>query len=172
MGAPNDAAPGFVNARSRRAAVTLDKMDRQNLIRGTAALGVGTLLLGPLMAFLEDTEPLPTPKRVSAADIAQIRTATRELASWGSTYGSSGLVRDTVMTSLRSSARLLDVKCPDHLRPELHSAVGDLAQTAGYTALDANAHEQARQVFRFALGCAEQAKDWALRADVLDSMAL
>ncbi len=172
LNVPNDAALGFVNARSRRAAVTLDKVDRQQAIRRAAALGVGTLLLGPLAAFLEDTEPAPTPKRVSATDIAQIRTAAREFESWASTYGSSGLVRDTVMTSLCSSARLLDVRCPDHLSPELHSAVGDLAQIAGRTALDANAHEQARQVFRFALGCAEQAKDWSLRAGVLDTMAM
>ncbi|MGH3866477.1 MAG: hypothetical protein ACRDQ4_10140 [Pseudonocardiaceae bacterium] len=172
LGAPNDAALGFINARSLRAAVKRDNVDRQQAIRRAAAVGAGTLLLGPLMELLEDTEPAPTPKRVSATDIAQIRTATREFASWGSTYGSSGLVRGTVMTSLRSSAWLLDAQCPDHLRPELHSAVGDLAQTAGRTALDANAHEQARRVFRFALGCAEQAKDWALRADVLDSMAL
>ncbi len=81
--------------------------------------------------MLEDTEPPETSKRVNATDIAKIRTATREFESWASTYGSSGLVRDTVMTSLRCSARLLDVKCPDHLRLDLHAAVGDLAQTAG-----------------------------------------
>lgn len=91
MGAPNDAALGFVNALSRRAAVTLDKVDRQNLICGTAALGVGTLLLGPLIAFLEDTEPPPTPKQVSATDIAEIRIAAREFESWASTYGSSAV---------------------------------------------------------------------------------
>ena len=174
LSAPNDAALEFVNARSRRAAVRLEKVDRQSLLRGTAALGVGTFLLGPLMALLEDledAEPEPTPTRVGATDIAQIRTVTRELASWCARYGSGGLVRDTVMTSLRSSARLLGAHCPGHLRAELHSAVGDLAETAGQTALDANAHGQARQVFRFALGCAEKAKDWPLRANVLDSMA-
>lgn len=125
-----------------------------------------------LLEGVEDIEPEPTPQRVGAIDIAQIRTATREFEIWASTYGSSGLVRDTVMTSLYSSARLLGAEFPDRLCAELHSAVGDLAQTAGRTALDANAHDQARQVLRFALGCAEKAKDWTLRAGVLDTMAM
>jgi hypothetical protein len=55
--------------------------------------------------------------------------------------------------------------------PELYSAVGNLADVAGYMAYDADAQEEARQVWRFALYCAEQAKDWNLRANVLSIMA-
>jgi hypothetical protein len=165
-----DSALGFVNARSRRAAVKLDDVKRKQFFE-TAALGVGTLVLGPVAALLEGGEPTPIPARVGATEIEQIRTAARMFSSWGFTYG-SGLARDAVMASLRYSAGLLEATCPARLRSELYSAVSDLAEIAGYTALDANAHEQARRVFRFSLGCAEQAKDWPLRANVLDSMAL
>jgi hypothetical protein len=90
--------------------------------------------------------------------------------SWSSTYG-GGLARDAVMGQLRWSAGLLEATCPDRLRPELYSAVGDLADTAGFIALDVGAHEEARRVFGFALACAEEAKDWHLRAEVLSDMA-
>ena len=76
------------------------------------------------------------------------------------------------MGQLRWSAGLLGAICPAPLRPELFSAVGYLAYTAGYVAFDAYAHEDARRLFQFALACAEQAGDWALRAYVLDGMAL
>ncbi|MGH3865506.1 MAG: XRE family transcriptional regulator [Pseudonocardiaceae bacterium] len=172
LSAPDDAALGFVNVRSRRAAVILDKVDRQNLIRGTTALGVGTLVLGPLAALLDGSnEPAPTPTRVGATDIKQIRNAARVFQSWSLTYGGRGAL-DAVMGELRWSAGLLKAICPEELDPELHSAVGDLANTAGFIAMDAGADEQARRAFRFALGCAEKAKDWPLRAKVLTDMAV
>jgi hypothetical protein len=171
LSVPKDSDLGFVNARSRRAAATLDKVDRQNLIRGTAALGVGTLVMGPLAALLEGSrEPTPIPKRVGPTEIEQIRAATKVFESWSFTYG-GGVARDTVFAQLRWSAGCLGAICPDELRPELYYAVGDLADVAGYMAYDADAHEDARQVFGFALGCAEKAKDWHLRAQVLSSMA-
>jgi hypothetical protein len=92
-------------------------------------------------------------------------------ANWDFTYG-GGLAREAVMSQLRWSAGLLDATCPARLRPELFSAVGALADVAGYMAFDVYAHDDARQVFRFALACAEQAGDWHLRAYVLDSLAI
>jgi hypothetical protein len=53
----------------------------------------------------------------------------------------------------------------------LHSALGDLAKVAGYLAEDAGAHEEARQVYHFALACAEEAGDWPLRGETLSTMA-
>src|SRR5262249_23263052 len=116
------------------------------------------------------SEPTPIPYRVGATDIEQIHTAARTFESWSSIYG-GGLVRGAVMGQLRWSAACLDATCPDELRPELFAAVGDLAETAGSIAWAAGADEQARRVFRFALACAEQAKDWNLRAEILSSMA-
>ncbi|MGH3935758.1 MAG: XRE family transcriptional regulator [Pseudonocardiaceae bacterium] len=168
LGVSTDAALGFVNAR--RAVVKLEDVDRKQFLHTT--LGLGTLAaLGPVAALLDGTEPTPIPARVGATEIEQIRTATRVVESWGCTYGGGGLAREAVMGQLRWSAGLLEATCPDRLRPELFSAVGDLADVAGYMAVDAKADEEARRVYRFALACAEQAQDWPLRAEVLSSMA-
>ncbi|MGH4009689.1 MAG: XRE family transcriptional regulator [Pseudonocardiaceae bacterium] len=172
LGVPTDAALGFVNARSARAAVKLENVDRKQFISTGLRLGMGALVLeGPLAALLEISEPTPIPTRVGATEIEQIRTAAQVFSGWDFTYG-GGLARDAVMSQLRWSAGLLDATCPDRLRPELFSAVGDLAHRAGFMAFDAGAYQDARQVLSFALVCAEQARDWHLRAYVLDGMAL
>jgi transcriptional regulator with XRE-family HTH domain len=171
LGVSTDAALGFVNARSARAAVKLEKVDRQQFLRTARALGAGALVLGPVAALLECTEPTPIPTRVGATEIEQTRTAAQVFSSWDFTYG-GGLAREAVMGQLRWSAGLLDAICPDRLRPELFSAVGYLAHRAGFMAFDVGAYQDARQVLSFALTCAEQAGDWALRAYVLDGMAL
>ncbi|MGH3868945.1 MAG: XRE family transcriptional regulator [Pseudonocardiaceae bacterium] len=174
LSVPRDSDLGFINVRSERAAVKLEKVDRQNLIRGAAALGVGALVQGPLAALLEclgSSEPTPVPKRVGATDIAHTRNTMQVFQSWSLTSGGV-VVRDTAMAQLRWSAGLLKAIYPEELHDELHSAVGDLAETAGYIAMDAGADEEARRAFRFALDCAEKAKDWPLRADVLGSMAV
>jgi hypothetical protein len=171
LGAPQDSDLGFVNVRSQRAAVRLENVDRQPLLRNVAALGVGTLVLGPLAALLEGRiKPTPIPKRVGPTEIEQTRIATRVFRSWSNAYG-GGMVRDTVVGQLLWSAGLLEAICPDKLHDELHSTVSDLAQVAGYSAVDTGAQEEGRWMYSFALGCAEKAKDWSLRADVLSTMA-
>ena len=169
-----DSELGFVNARARSLCVVVKLNDVDNVKRRkffeTTKFGVGALALGgPIAALLGGIEPTPIPARVGATDIEQIRSATQMFDSYSRTYG-GGVVRETVMTHLRSAAGLLEATCPDRLRPELFSAVGTLAETAGYTAMDANADKEAHRAFGFALGCAEEAKDWPLRANVLNSM--
>jgi hypothetical protein len=171
LGVPTDAALGFVNARSRRAAVKLGNVKRKRFLGNTTLVGVGALILEPLAMFLGDSEPTPVPTRVGATEIEQVRTAARVFTSWEATYGGS-FARDAALAQLRSSAGLLESTYPARLRPELFSAVGDLAETTGTMALDAGTHDDARQVFGFALGCAEKAEDWHLRAAVLSSMAV
>jgi transcriptional regulator with XRE-family HTH domain len=169
LGVSTDAALGFVNARSARAAVKLEHVDRQQFLRSSRDLGA-LAALGPVATLLEGTEPTPIPTRVGATDIEQIRTAARVFESWSGTYG-GGLAREAVMGQLRWSACLLEATCPDLLRPGLLSAVGDLAAVAGYLAVDVGAHEQARRIYHFALACAEEAGDWPLRGEILSSMA-
>ncbi len=172
LGVSTDAALGFVNDRSARAAVKLEDVDRQQFISTGLRLGVGALVLeGPVAALLKISEPTPIPRRIGATEIEQIRTTAAMFTSLDFTHG-GGLARDAVMGQLDWSAALLDVTCPARLRPELLSAVGALANRAGCMAFDVGAHEDARRVFRFALACAEKAEDWHLRAWVLDCMAL
>jgi hypothetical protein len=113
---------GFVNARSRRAAVKLDDVKRKQFFH-TVTFGVGTLTLGgPIVALLEgSSEPTSIPHRIGAIDIEQVRTATRVFESWSRTYG-GGVVREAVMGQLRWSAGLLEATCPARLRPALFSA--------------------------------------------------
>ncbi|MGH3973500.1 MAG: XRE family transcriptional regulator [Pseudonocardiaceae bacterium] len=170
LGAPTDAALGFVN--TRRAVVKLKHVDRKQFIHTATGLGVGAVVLGgPIAALLQGTKPTPIPARVGAIEIEQVRTAAGVFSGWDFTYG-GGLAREAVMGQLRWSAGLLEATCPDRLRPELFSAVGDLAHRAGFMAFDSGAYEDAHRVFSFALACAEQVGDWHLRAYVLDSMAL
>ncbi|MEO7193725.1 MAG: XRE family transcriptional regulator [Pseudonocardiaceae bacterium] len=173
FGVSADSDLGFVNARSRRAAVKLDNVKRRKLLHNATTLGVGALTLEEpvtaLLTLLEGGEPIPIPARIGATDIEHVHTATQVFESWNRTYG-GGLVRGAVMGQLRWSAGLLGATCPERLRPELFSAVGDLASVAGYTAADANADDEAHRVFRFALTCAERAEDWNLRAEVLSNM--
>jgi hypothetical protein len=167
FGVSTDAALGFIN--TRRPVVKLKNVDRRQYIQSTLGMGV-LAALGPVMALLEGGEPTPVPSRIGATEIEQTRTATRVFESWGYLYG-GGLVRGAVKGQLRWSIGLLDATCPERLRPELYSAIGDLVENAGYMAFDAGAHDEARRMFRFALVCAEDADDWPLRASVLDSMA-
>ncbi|MGH3803558.1 MAG: XRE family transcriptional regulator, partial [Pseudonocardiaceae bacterium] len=142
----------------------------RQFLRTTPGLGA-LAALGPVAALWKGSEPTPIPHRIGATEIEQIRTATQVFESWSGTYG-GGLVREAVMGQLRWSAGLLEATCPDRLRPELFSAVGYLAKIAGFMAVDANAQEEARRVYRFAVFCAEQAQDWPLRAEALSSMAV
>jgi hypothetical protein len=140
---------------------------------------MGTLTLGPVAALREGGELTPTPipprigtTEINTTEIKQIRIATQVFDSWSRTYRTygGGVAREAVMGQLRWSVGLLEATCPARLRTELYSAVGDLANVAGYMAYDADAQEEGRRLYRFALGCAEQAKDWRLRANVLSAM--
>ncbi|MGH3789758.1 MAG: XRE family transcriptional regulator [Pseudonocardiaceae bacterium] len=172
LGVSTDSDLGFVNARSRRPAVRLDPVKRRTLIHNATTLGVGALLEEPVTALrtlFKDSKPTPTPARIGATEIEQTRAATLAFESQSRTFG-GGLVREPLMGQLRWSAGLLRATCPERLKPELLSAVGDLASVAGYTAEDANADEEADRVFRFAWSCAERAEDWNLRAEILSNM--
>jgi hypothetical protein len=93
------------------------------------------------VALRESITSRPTPVRVGASDIAQIRDVTQTCTSWSRAYG-GGTALEAAMGELHWSAGLLEARCPDRLHPELHAAVGALAETVGYMALDAGAHTE------------------------------
>ncbi|WP_026455076.1 helix-turn-helix domain-containing protein [Saccharomonospora iraqiensis] len=168
LGVPTDTALGFTTRC--RTVVRLPHVDRKQFLK-TTALTAGTLALGPLATLLDDTgHPTPTPSRIGTTEIDQIRTAAQAFRSWDSTHG-SGVVRDAALAQLRWSTGLLNATCPDHLRPGLYRAVGDLARTTGFISFDACHHDEARKLFQLALTCAEEADDWDLRAWTLLNMA-
>jgi transcriptional regulator with XRE-family HTH domain len=105
LGVPTDAALGFVNARSARAAVKLEHLDRHQFLRTSQDLGA-LAALGPMVALLEGIKPTPIPPPVGATEIEQIRAAARVFQSGDRAYG-GGVARDAVMGQLRWSVDLL-----------------------------------------------------------------
>ncbi|MFR9772414.1 XRE family transcriptional regulator [Nocardia sp. SC052] len=150
-------------------AATLDDVKRQDFLR--AALGVtATSAAAPLMDLLNTIQPTPVPSLVGVTEIEQIRQTAREFSTWDHAYG-GGLVREAVGAQLRYAVGLLNARCLERHRADLHSSVGFLGHTAGFMAFDAYAHADARNMFQLALTCAEEAGDWHLRSKVLSSMA-
>ncbi|WP_062204410.1 helix-turn-helix transcriptional regulator [Streptomyces sp. NBRC 109706] len=108
------------------------------------------------------------PKSVRPQDIAQIRVAARDHASWDNRFGGGGLVRARAIGQLMWATNLLHVTCPPKLEPELFSAVGALASVMGASAFDAYEHDHAAQLFDLSVQCAEHSDNWHLRARALN----
>ncbi|MEV6772409.1 hypothetical protein AB0N05_27625 [Nocardia sp. NPDC051030] len=145
----------------------LDDVNRHGFLRAAAAV---TLAPGTLLELIADLRSTPVPATVGQEDIEEIRTAARQISSWDAGNG-RGLVREAVLAQLRYAVRLLDANATPRDKAELRSAVGFLSHTAGFMAFDRYDHEDARAMFDLALGCAEECRDWNLRAKVLSSMA-
>ena len=64
-----------------------------------------------------------------------------------------GLAREAVTAQLRWSVQMLDSRCPEAVRGELHTAVADLAGVAAWMSFDGLAHNDSRRLFRVAVGC-------------------
>ena len=159
LSAPNDAALGFVNNRSRRAAVRLEKVDRQHLIRGGAALSVSTLVQGPVSARLEGLEgsrARSDPQAVGAIDIEHIRTVTRVFSPGAHLWRRAGPgCRDgTAALVSRPAGRRL----PGRAKPRAALRGGRSREHRGVHSPAGRRYEEARQVSGFALACAEKAE--------------
>ncbi|MFF0458687.1 hypothetical protein, partial [Nocardia africana] len=146
---------------------TLGDVNRQGFLRAAAAV---TFAPGTLLEVIAALESTPVPRIVGRDEIEEIRTAATQILSWDGA-GGRGLVREAVLAQLRYAVRLLEARATPKDKAELNSAVGFLVHTAGFMAFDRYEHHDARAMFRLALGCAEECKDWNLRAKVLSSMA-
>jgi hypothetical protein len=165
LGVTNDAELGF--RRPRRSRSTVADVDRQQFLRST----LGVTVAGPL-AFADligPTQPTPVPSVVGHTEIAEVRRAAQAFSEWDYRYG-GGLLRDAAIAHLRYCVELLNARCSDQVRTDLFSTVGFFAHTAGFMAFGAGVQEDARRMFRFALNCAEESRDWHLRAKALSSM--
>jgi hypothetical protein len=162
-----DAELGF--QRSGKAVANFDRVNRSDFLRATLGVTAGALA-APLGQALLTRRPAPVPSVVSQTHIDQVRTVAKIFGTWDHTYG-GGLVREAVTAQLTYSTGLLNSRCPEKLRNDLLGAVGLLGHTSAFMAFDAYAHQDARDMFLFALACAVRSNDWHLRAKVLSSMA-
>ncbi|WP_245614330.1 XRE family transcriptional regulator [Actinokineospora inagensis] len=167
LGAGTDAELGFT--RNQLTTANVEDVNRSEFLRTSVGVVAGALVT-PLTWPPLNSRPIPVPVAVGPGDIEAVRIAARLFGAWDHTYG-GGVVRQAVAAQLQHSAGLLNARCDPSLREELFGAVGYLGHTSAFMAFDAYAHDDARNMFRFALACAEEADNWHLRAKVLSSMA-
>ncbi|GAA5071856.1 hypothetical protein HNP84_007859 [Thermocatellispora tengchongensis] len=174
FGVERDSDLGFHRPQRTKSAsepaITEEDVDRKGFIR--TALGAAAAV--SLVELSEPASPARSsglPAVVTEGDIRKLRHIAGVFSSWDHTYG-GGLVREAVAAQLRYSVGLLrHSRCPNSLRNDLFSAVGHLGHVAAFMAFDSFSHDDARRMFGMALGCAEEAGDWHLRAKILSSMA-
>ncbi|ALG06359.1 helix-turn-helix domain-containing protein [Kibdelosporangium phytohabitans] len=174
----SDSDLGFFSTRSRAATVDSarpvpdggDDVERKAFLRVLAGSVAGMAFSDPLGAVAAVADP-GTPRRVGQADVDQMRHLARMFASQDHLFG-SGLSADAVVTQLNISAQLLHGRfAAEKVRQGLFSAVADLADIAGGMCFDAGALAQAERCFRFAVGAATEAGDWAMRGKALSGLA-
>jgi transcriptional regulator with XRE-family HTH domain len=133
-----------------------------------ASLAVGGPLSEPAetMAAVGGTPGAPVP--VQAADVTQLQHAADMCTGMDLRFG-GGVAAPMLRTLLRWAVKLLPAG--QDQRAGLHSAVGVLAQRAGWAAFDAGLHHAARAMFMLALYAATVADDVDLRGHVLADVA-
>jgi hypothetical protein len=172
LGAPTDQDLGFRPSGAIPGVSPLDDVERRSLLRGTAALG-GLLAVAPgtaLSAALAAIDPAPTPSRIGASDIDRIHEASSAFRDLDFSYG-GGFALEGALAQVRSATKLLDARCPVRLRGLLYSAVGEMANAAGFMAFDAGRLDAAKRTLQVALACADEADDSTLRVSVLGDLA-
>ncbi|WP_168587618.1 XRE family transcriptional regulator [Saccharopolyspora sp. ASAGF58] len=169
LGAGSDAELGFYCSR---AVGEEEDVHRRGFLGLSTGVASGVLLSGSVAEFLARAEsPTPVPQWVGRTEVAHVSQSAKTFSEWEHLFG-GGLSREAVAGQLRWAAGLLEARCRrEDVRRELHAAVGNLAEVAGWMSYDAGAHDSADRYFRFSLLCAERAKDQSLRATVLSDMA-
>ena len=175
----HDADLGFFSTRSRMATVVSspqhamggDDVERKAFLRVLAGSVAGLTLTDPLHEFAAQAASTGGDRRVGRAEVDQVRRAARLFASQDHRYG-GGLSCQAIVAQLNASVNLLESRfTTESVRRQLFSAVADLADTAAGVCFDAGLHQQAERCFRFAVGCATEANDWAMRAKALSGLA-
>lgn len=139
----------------------IEHVKRRTLVKSPMAL---------VPVLVSDLRLPAIPRKVTPDDLAQIGVVAHALVTWDNAFG-GGQALDHGRTQLEWAQGLLRVDCPRELRTGLFSAVGNLAEQAGFMAFDAFHHSYARELFLFALDCSEVANDVHLRTSILSSMS-
>jgi hypothetical protein len=168
LGVGSDSELGFSDARARRD--TVDDVNRRELLTSVGTAMSASVVSGPGMRLLAPSSSEELPRRVGRDHIAQIVEAADIFEHWDNSHGGA-LAREIADDKLRHLAQLLNRQCPTRLRPDLHTAMAQLAGVVAFMLFDAYEHDDARRRFAFALQCAELGGNWHQRAMLLSSMA-
>ncbi|WP_031062039.1 helix-turn-helix domain-containing protein [Streptomyces sp. NRRL F-5527] len=104
------------------------------------------------------------PDSVGVSTIEEVREVATVISGLDNKLGGGGMVSNVASPAMQWAAGLLEVRCPEHLRPDLFAAVARLGIVVGASAFDAYHHAYATDAFAFAADCAEEAREWHLRA--------
>jgi len=144
----------------------LNDMDRREFLAAAVAV--------PTAASLDGLDAIsaksPSPERVGATEIAQVRDTAQAVKRghmrWGGGFGFAAALVET-----RRARDLLTARCPGDLRSDLLVAVGWLTCNTGFMAFDIDRYRDASRLWQMASHCADEAGNWSLQARVLGSMA-
>ncbi|MEY9840562.1 XRE family transcriptional regulator [Streptacidiphilus sp. EB103A] len=136
-----------------------DPLFRRTLL----AAGLAALTPIDLSALLAPAAPA-LPARISPLEITQLEEIASTLQGWDNARGGGGLIGQLAGNTMQWAVGLLAVDCPLAYRTSFLAAVARLGLVTGAIQFDMYRHPEARTAFRIAVECAEEAKDWHLRA--------
>lgn len=148
----------------------LNEARRRTLNAKIAAVAVGGTLGEQLTRIMEATGRLRVPEQIEEADATQVRRAGEVCTGVDLQFG-GGVSAYLARAVLRWAIGLLECEGSDQVVADLHAAVAELAQRAGWAAFDADAHDMARSLLTVALYAATRADDPDLRAHVIADFA-
>ncbi|MGW1729343.1 helix-turn-helix domain-containing protein [Streptomyces sp. NPDC002306] len=143
-------------------------LDRRAFLATSSFAAVASIDLAALVA---PATPPRLPARIRAMDVAQIVSVSDDIHRRDNAHGGGGLVGVLAGRAMQWAVSLLPVPCPEPLQPRLYTAVAQLGIVVGASHFDAYAHDDARVAFKIAADCAEEARDWHLRAKVYSFLA-
>ncbi|ELP66055.1 helix-turn-helix transcriptional regulator [Streptomyces sp. WI04-05B] len=143
-------------------------VDRRAFLANSSLAAIASIDLVALVAPRDLPQP---PTRIRRLDIEQILTVADEIHRLDNMRGGGGLIGVLAGHAMQWAVGRLTVPCPGQLQAPLYSAVARLGIVVGASHFDAYAHDDARVAFKVAAECAEEARDWHLRAKVYSFLA-
>jgi hypothetical protein len=143
----------------------LNDVERREFLAAAVAVPTTASIDG-----LDSIAPTAPPARIGSTEIAQIRDAAvavkRGDMRWGGGFGF-----DAALVETRRARNMLEARCPDHLRPDLLTAVGWLSCNTGFMAFDIDRYRDATRLWTVAARCADEASNRSLLGRVTGMMA-
>lgn len=170
FGVASDAELGFYCRRSASTPEEADTVKRRIFVGATP---LALLPTGQPLAELISPDggvPLPVPRRVGLEHLEQIRAMVTQADQLDHLFG-GGFASELLTGQLRWAVSLLDAHVDRGISDQLHSAVGELAVGAAWSAHDAGNNNSAHRCHQVALHCAEWSDDWEIRAETLADMS-
>ncbi|MBF6300519.1 helix-turn-helix domain-containing protein [Nocardia amamiensis] len=144
-----------------------DAVERKNFLRLMTGSIAGIAMAGPVRSAVQAA----TDAHVGSADVVRVRKRARTLARQDHEYGGELSAPGAVAQLGMAAALASGTFASDTVRRDYLSALAELADTTGGVCFDAGMHTEAKEAFQFAVECAIDAEDMAMRAKALTGLA-